>query len=255
MTLISAYFTTQMPPICHCEEPPKGGDVVIRSPCNAQHCAGHKPAIFQFTQSDKLKFERLGTSMKKLLITGFEPFGGADENPSWLAVQDLPDRVGSYALCKLKLPTIFGQAAKMVLERAAECCPDMIICVGVAAGRDAVTPERIAVNIRDARIADNAGNQPRGEFVAVDGPAAYFSTLPVAAMAQAIRDAHIPATVSNSAGAYVCNDVMYSVLHHCAGTSVRAGFIHVPQLPQQGQPSMTLEQTISALEIAVLACE
>lgn len=192
--------------------------------------------------------------MKKLLITGFEPFGGADMNPSWLAVQALPDRVGDYELCKLKLPTIFGEAAQMVLAKAEEFCPDVVISVGVAVGRDAVTPERIAVNIRDARIPDNIGSQPRGEFVAADGPAAYFATVPVEKMAQAIRDARIPATVSNSAGAYVCNDVMYSVLHHYAGTSVRAGFIHVPQLPQQGQPAMELERIVSALTIAITAC-
>lgn len=192
--------------------------------------------------------------MKKLLITGFEPFGGADVNPSWLAVQALPDRVGDYKLCKLKLPTIFGEAAAMVLSKAEEFCPDVIISVGVAVGRDAVTPERIAVNIRDARIPDNLGNQPRGEFVATDGPAAYFSTLPVEAMAQAIRDVGIRATVSNSAGAYVCNDVMYTVLHRYAGTCVRAGFVHVPQLPEQGSPFMELEQIVAALTVAIGAC-
>ena len=189
--------------------------------------------------------------MKKLLITGFEPFGGADVNPSWLAVQALPDRVGEYELCKLNIPTVFGTAAEMVLQKAAEFAPDVILSVGVAAGRDAVTPERIAVNIRDARIPDNAGNQPRGAFVVPDGPAAYFATVPVEAMAQAIRDAHIPATVSNSAGAYVCNDVMYTVLHRYAGTHVRAGFIHVPQLPQQGQPAMAQETIVAALQAAI----
>ena len=189
--------------------------------------------------------------MKKLLITGFEPFGGAEENPSWLAVQALPDRVGDYALHKLKLPTVFGEAAAMVLAKAAEISADVVISVGVAVGRDAVTPERIAVNIRDARIPDNAGNQPRGVFVAEDGPAAYFSTLPVEVMAQAIRDARIPATVSNSAGSYVCNDVMYTVLHQYAGSTVRAGFIHVPQLPRQGTPSMELEKIVAALQVAI----
>ena len=191
--------------------------------------------------------------MKKLLITGFAPFGGADVNPSWLAVQALPDRIGEYALCKLQLPVVFGQAAAMVLAAAEACKPDVILSVGVAGGREAVTPERIAVNIRDARIPDNAGNQPRGEFVEKDGPAAYFATLPVKQMAQAIRGAHIPATVSNSAGAYVCNDVMYSVLHACAGTAVRAGFVHVPQLPGQGTPAMELETITKALEIAITA--
>lgn len=191
--------------------------------------------------------------MKKLLITGFAPFGGGDINPSWQAVQALPKQVGDFELYKMELPTVFGAAAALVLAKAEEIGADMVLSVGQAGGRDAVTPERIAVNIRDARIPDNVGNQPRGEFVAADGPAAYFATVPVEKMAQAIRDREIRATVSNSAGAYVCNDVMYSVLHHFAGTSVKAGFIHVPQLPQQGTPSMELEQITQALEAAIKA--
>ena len=193
--------------------------------------------------------------MKKMLITGFEPFGGGDRNPSAMAVERLPEQVGEFVLCKLLLPTVYGEAPRILLEKAAEFCPDVIICVGQAGGRDAVTPERIAVNIRDARITDNAGNQPRGEFVAEDGPAAYFSTLPVEAMAQAIRDAGIPATVSNSAGAFVCNDVMYSALHAYAGTRVRCGFIHVPYIPEQAEPSLPLEKIAAALEAAILACD
>lgn len=192
--------------------------------------------------------------MKKLLITGFLPFGGADQNPSWLAVEKLPNQVGNYALCKLEIPTIFGEAADVVLSTAQAFDPDVILCVGVAAGRDAVTPERIAVNIRDARIPDNAGNQPKGEFVAAEGPAAYFATVPVENMAQAIRDIGIRAAVSNSAGAYVCNDVMYSLLHHFAGTNVKVGFIHVPQLPEPGTPSMELGAITTALVAAIAAC-
>ena len=191
--------------------------------------------------------------MKILLITGFDPFGGAAVNPSWLAVEALPDRVGDWELCKLGIPTVFGEAARKVLAAAAEFHPDVILSVGVAGGRDAVTPERIAVNIRDARICDNAGNQPRGEFVDEHGPAAYFSTVPVMAMAQAIRDAGIPATVSNSAGAFVCNDVLYSLLHHYAGTQTKVGFIHVPYIPQQGEPNLPLERITSALEAAIQA--
>lgn len=192
--------------------------------------------------------------MKKLLITGFDPFGGAAVNPSWLAVERLPEQVGDYTLCKMGIPTVFGAAAEAVLGKAEEFCPDVILCVGQAGGRDAVTPERIAVNIRDARICDNAGNQPRGEFVVPEGPAAYFATVPVEAMAQAIRDAGIRATVSNSAGAFVCNDVLYSLLHHYAGTPVRVGFIHVPCLPEQGTPNMPLPQITAALEAAIRAC-
>ena len=191
--------------------------------------------------------------MKKLLITGFAPFGGGDINPSWQAVQALPTWVGEFELYKMELPTVFGEAPAQVIAKAAEIGADVVLSVGQAGGRDAVTPERIAVNIRDARIADNAGNQPKGEFVAPDGPAAYFATVPVEKMAQAIRDRQIRATVSNSAGAFVCNDVMYSLLHHFAGTPVRAGFIHVPYIPEQGQPNMPLEQTVEALIAAIEA--
>ena len=191
--------------------------------------------------------------MKKLLITGFDPFGGQSINPAWQAVQKLPDQVGEYVLCKLGIPTVFGVAAETVLETAAKFQPDVILCIGLAGGRDAVTPERIAVNIRDARIPDNAGNQPAGEFVVADGPAAYFATVPVARMAQAIRDAGIPGTVSNSAGAFVCNDTLYALLHHYTGTVTRVGFIHVPNLPEQGSPSMSLDDIVTALTAAIQA--
>lgn len=193
--------------------------------------------------------------MKKLLITGFDPFGGADVNPSWQAVSRLPDQVGEYQLRKLEIPTVFGRATQVVLEAAAQFEPDVILCVGQAGGRESVTPERIAVNIRDARIPDNGGNQPRGEFVAPDGPAAYFATVPVEKMAQAIQDAGILATVSNSAGAFVCNDTLYGILHAFAGRHVRCGFIHVPYIPQQGNPSMELEAITVALAAAIKACE
>jgi pyroglutamyl-peptidase len=193
--------------------------------------------------------------MKKLLITGFDPFGGQTVNPSWLAVERLPDRIGDFAIYKRMIPTVFGAAAEAVLEEAEKVQPDVILCVGQAGGRDAVTPERIAVNIRDARIADNAGNQPKGAFVANDGPAAYFATVPVEKMAEGIRQAGIPATVSNSAGAFVCNDVLYSLLHHYHGTQTKVGFIHVPYLPEQGSPAMELERITSALRLAIEACD
>ena len=191
---------------------------------------------------------------KRLLITGFDAFGGSEENPSWLAVSQLPDSVGGFTLKKCMIPTVFGRAAQEVLAAAEDFQPDVILCVGVAAGRDAVTPERIAVNIRDARIPDNAGNQPVGEFVVADAPAAYFSTVPVAAMAQAIRDAGVPGTVSNSAGAFVCNDTLYLLLHHFAGTATRVGFIHVPAAPHQHAISLPLEKTVRALLSAISAC-
>ena len=191
---------------------------------------------------------------RKLLITGFDPFAGAFVNPAWQAVSRLPDTIGDFEVHKLQIPTIFGKAAAMVAEEAGRIHPDVILCIGQAGGRDAVTPERIGVNIRDAKITDNEGNMPQGEFIAPDGPAAYFSSVPVAAMAQAIRDAHIPGAVSNSAGAFVCNDTLYSLLHRYAGTPVKVGFIHVPYAPEQGNPNLPLERTAAALEAAIKVC-
>lgn len=191
---------------------------------------------------------------KKLLITGFDAFGKGEVNPSWEAVKALPGTIGDYVLCKLQIPTVYGFAAKTVLEKAAEFQPDTILCIGLAGGRDAVTPERIAVNIRDARIPDNAGVRASGESVVDGGPAAYFATVPVTAMAQAIRDARIPGAVSNTAGTFVCNDTLYTLLHHYAGTAVRVGFVHVPWLPGQGTPNLPLETITAALEAAIAVC-
>ena len=190
---------------------------------------------------------------KKLLITGFDPFGGENINPSWEAVKLLPEQVGQYHIHKLAIPTIYGTAAEMILTKSEQLQPDGIISVGLAGGRDAVTPERIAVNIRDARIADNRGVQPRGDRVVPEGPAAYFSTMPVEKMAEAIRQAGIPAAVSNTAGTFVCNDVLYTLLHHFDKASVRVGFIHVPYLPSQGTPNMELADIAKALTAAIEA--
>jgi len=191
---------------------------------------------------------------RTLLITGFDAFGGAGINPSWEAVQKLPDTVGDFTLHKMQIPTVFGLAPRLVIEKAEMIRADVILCIGQAGGRNAVTPERIAVNIRDARIPDNAGNQPDGERISEEGPAAYFSTVPVKEMAQAIRDAQIPGAVSNSAGAYVCNDTLYSLLHRFSGTTTKVGFIHVPYLPEQGNPNLPLEKTVEALIAAITVC-
>lgn len=191
--------------------------------------------------------------MKKLLITGFDCFDAQSLNPSWEAVRRLPDTVGEYALCRLMLHTLYEKAAEELFRVAEIYKPDVIISVGQAGGRDAVTPERIAVNIRAARIGDNDGVILDGDRIAPDGPAAYFSTLPVEAMRDAIRAAGIPSAVSNTAGAFVCNDVMYSALHRYAGTPVRCGFIHVPYLPEQGQPNLPLDRTVDALIAAIEA--
>lgn len=194
--------------------------------------------------------------MKRLLITGFDPFGGELINPSWEAVKELPDLIGEYQLTKMEIPTVFGMAAEKILTIAAELNPDVIISVGQAGGRKAVTPEVIGINLREARIPDNTGNQPVNLPVVPKGPDAYFSTLPVREMVAAISSEDIPAALSYSAGAFVCNDVLYTLLHHYKGTHVRVGFIHVPYLPQQavnGQPSMSQEQILRALTLAISA--
>ena len=191
--------------------------------------------------------------MKKLLITGFDPFGGESVNPSWEAVKLLPDTVGNYQLHKLQIPTVFGLAPQKVLEAARAIEPDVIISVGQAGTRDSVTPERIGINMRSARIADNAGRIPVEESIVPGGPDGLFSTLPVAAMVDAIRAANLPAAISNTAGTFVCNDTLYSLLHRYQGTSVRCGFIHVPWLPEQGTPNLTLEHTVQALIAAISA--
>lgn len=192
--------------------------------------------------------------MRKLLITGFDPFGGASINPSWEAVKLLPEYIGDFQIIKLEIPTLFGTAAETVLREADRIQPDVILCVGQAGGRDAVTPERVGINIRSARIPDNGGNQPVEEPIAPNGPDAYFATVPVAKMAEAIRGAHIPGAISNTAGTFVCNDTLYSLLHHYAGTPVKVGFIHVPYLPEQGSPSLPLERTVAALTAAIAVC-
>ena len=193
---------------------------------------------------------------KKLLITGFDPFGGETINPSWEAVRRLPDQIGSFALTKLQIPTQFGRAAEEVLQLAKAQKPDAILAVGQAGGRSGVTPEVVAINLREASIADNAGYCPANVPVVPGGSDGYFSTVPVRAMVDAIRKAGIPSALSYSAGAFVCNDVLYSLLHAYAGTAIQVGFVHVPYLPEQakeGVPSLPLEQIVTALTAAIEA--
>lgn len=189
--------------------------------------------------------------MKKLLITGFDPFGGETVNPAWEAVKLLPEQIGDYTLCKLEIPTLFEDAADLVEAQARRISPDVILCIGQAGGRSAVTPERVAINLRDARIPDNGGRCPEEEPIASDGPAAYFATVPVKKMAEAIREAGFPAAVSCSAGTFVCNETLYLLLHRFRDSAVRVGFIHVPWLPEQGNPSLPLTDTAAALEAAI----
>ena len=189
--------------------------------------------------------------MKKILITGFDPFNGNTANPSWMAAQALPDRVGDYEVHRLQLPTVYGQAAQMVIDFAQQLQPDVILCLGLAGGRAAVTPERVGINIRSASIPDNAGQQFTDAPIVPGGPAAYFSTLPVTAIVAAIREAGVPGAVSNTAGTYVCNDVLYTLCHHFAGTKTRVGFIHVPYISGQGEPNLPPEDMVRALEAAI----
>ena len=193
--------------------------------------------------------------MKKLLITGFDPFGGESINPAWEAVRLLPDVIRDFELVKLEIPTVFGAAAQVVIDKAEKIHPDAIISVGQAGGRAAVTPEMVGINLRYASIPDNMGALPCDIPIAEGGPAAYFSTLPVRAMAKAICDAGLPGAVSYSAGSFVCNDVLYSLLHRFDGTAVRVGFIHVPFLPEQtaDKPSLPLDKTVAALCAAIEA--
>jgi len=191
--------------------------------------------------------------MKTLLITGFEPFGGENINPAWEAVKLLPDNVGSYHLYKQMIPTVFAEAAWEVMRVAEQLRPDVILCVGQAGGRSAVTPERIGINLRKASIPDNKGNQPQGEQIVLDGADGIFATVPVEEMAEAICRAGVPGQVSNTAGTFVCNDTLYTLLHHYQGSGTSVGFIHVPYLPQQGQPNMTLESIVKALVAAISA--
>lgn len=195
---------------------------------------------------------------KRILITGFEPFGGETVNPAWEAVKILPETIGAYRVERLQVPTVFQKAYELTASKAEELGADAIVCVGQAGGRDAVTPERIGINLRDASIPDNAGSQPSEQPIAEGAPAAYFSTMPVKEMANAIRNAGLPGKVSNTAGTFVCNDLLYSLLRRFAGQALPIGFIHVPYLPEQaknGQPSMPLADIVRALTAAIEAID
>ena len=190
--------------------------------------------------------------MKKLLITGFEPFGGQTINPSWEAVLRLPDVIGEYELTKLCVPVIFGEAARIVIAEAESISADAVIAVGQAGGRAAITTELVGINLRHAEIPDNKGNQPKDEPINANGEKAYFSTLPVRRMAEAISDSGIAANVSYSAGAYVCNDLLYTLLSHFEGSKTRVCFIHVPYSKEQGkEPSMDLNEIKKGLLVAI----
>ena len=198
--------------------------------------------------------------MKKLLITGFEPFGGDTFNASWEAVARLPQVLAGMELCKRKIPVEYDRVGEVLRRLIDEVQPDAVICVGQAANRSAVTPEKVAINWKSASIADNAGQLYSGERIYEDGPDGYFSTLPVEKMVDAMRDAEVPAQVSYTAGAYVCNCTLYELLHYLKQTEapIPACFIHVPYLCSQVLerpqfPSLPLSTVTTALSAAI-AC-
>ena len=197
--------------------------------------------------------------MKKLLLTAFTPFDGEKINPALEAVKLVRDRIGNLLIVKLEVPTVFGKSIDTVREAIEREKPDFVLSIGQAGGRAEICPERVAINLDDARIPDNEGNQPIDEPIFPDGENAYFSTLPVKAMVEAIRKEGLPSSLSNSAGTYVCNHLMYGVLYYLnKRPGMKAGFIHVPYIPEQVKnkkdiPSLELSEIVRGLEAAITA--
>ena len=195
----------------------------------------------------------------KLLLTAFTPFDGEKINPALEAVKLVKDRIGNLLIVKLEVPTVFGKSIDTVREAIEREKPDFVLSIGQAGGRAEITPERVAINMDDARIPDNEGNQPIDEPIFPDGENAYFSTLPVKAMVEAIRKEGLPSSLSNSAGTYVCNHLMYGVLYYLDKRPViKAGFIHVPYIPEQTKnkkemPALELSEIVRGLEAAITA--
>ena len=199
----------------------------------------------------------------RILITGFEPFDGERINPSFEAIKLLPNAVDGCKIIKLELPCIFYESINKLEAAIRTYSPNIVLCIGQAGGRFAITPERIAINLDDARIPDNSGNQLVDTPIFKDGEAAYFATIPIKAIADAIRKAGIPASISNTAGTYVCNHVMYGLLHKLATVpefqGIRGGFIHVPFTTGQvvnkpDKPSLSIEQIAKGLLTCIEVC-
>ncbi|RRJ26900.1 pyroglutamyl-peptidase I [Lachnoanaerobaculum gingivalis] len=199
----------------------------------------------------------------KLLLTAFDPFGGDAINPALEAVKLVADKIGRFDIVKLEVPTVFRKSIDTVAKAIEEEKPDVVLCIGQAGGRFEITPERVAINIDDARIKDNEGNQPIDIKIFEDGENAYFTTLPIKAMVEAIREANLPAAVSNTAGTFVCNHLMYGVLYTLAKKypHIKGGFTHVPFIPAQVArrtpvaPYMALEDIKRGLEAAIAAID
>lgn len=225
----------------------------------------------------------VGKETMKILLTAFTPFDGEKINPALEAMKLVKDRLGNLEVVKIEVPTVFRKSIQVVTEAIEKEKPDFVLSIGQAGGREGITPERVAINIDDARIPDNEGNQPVDEPIFPDGANAYFSTLPVKAMVEAIRREGLPSSLSNSAGTYVCNHLMYGVLYFLKKNdcqvgnghlqykdsslqndgeekrqAVKAGFIHVPYLPEQTKnqknlPSLPLLDMVRGLEAAICA--
>ena len=195
----------------------------------------------------------------KLLLTAFDPFGGSTVNPALEAVKLVGETVSGVKIVKLEVPTVFGKSIAVVADALEREKPDAVLCVGQAGGRADLTPERVAINIDDARIPDNEGNRPIDTPIFADGAPAYFATLPIKAMVQKIRQAGLPAGVSNTAGTFVCNHLMYGLLYTLEKRfpGVKGGFIHVPfvpsQVPDRSAPSMRSEDIARGIEAAIAA--
>ena len=191
--------------------------------------------------------------MNKILVTAFEPFGGDAQNASMEAVKLLPDTVRGVHIEKKYLPVVFGKAAELTVKKALETDADGVICVGQAGGRDKITPEKQAFNLRNARIPDNEGNYPQNEKICAIGPDVLLSTADADGMAEAVRCAGIPSEASCDAGRYVCNDLLYSVLHRFSADAKKCVFIHVPYFTGQStdKPTLPLSDIVRGLEAAV----
>lgn len=194
--------------------------------------------------------------MPTVLLTGFDAFGGDAVNPSWLAVRALHGEVLSgHRVVAAQLPTTFADSGQAMLKLLRTCKPALVLCVGLAGGRPNLSLERIAINVADATIADNAGAQPVDVPVVEGGPAAYFSTLPIKAIQQSLTAAGMAADVSQTAGTFVCNHVFYLLMHALKKQrrrNMRGGFVHVPYLPGQGMPCMPLDEMVSGLRLAIV---
>ena len=191
-----------------------------------------------------------------VLVTGFDPFDGAALNPSWLAALALHGRsIGGHRVIAAQLPTVFDRSLLELAALLKQHRPALVLCLGQAGGRSAISLERVAININDARIADNVGAQPTDSPVVHGGPSAYFSTLPIKAIVQEVTSLGIAAQVSQTAGTFVCNHVFYTMMHALAQRTAlahtTAGFIHVPWLPEQGSPSMPLADMVRAIRQAI----